>query len=79
MCVCGPRDYTDPFPGLSLSLAGPVSINSLVQEGHSLSRRRREEGGGGGGESGVQDEEEEGELEEDDGSSRRKMRKNKAD
>lgn len=78
MCVCGPRDYTDPFPGLSLSLAGPVSINSLVQEGHSLSRRRREEGGGGG-ESGVQDEEEEGELEEDDGSSRRKMRKNKAD
>lgn len=77
VCVCGPRDYTDPFPGLSLSLAGPVSINSLVQEGHPLSRRRREEGGGG--ESGVQDEEEEGELEEDDGSSRRKRRKNKAD
>lgn len=76
VCVCGPRDYTDPFPGLSLSLAGPVSINSLVQEGHPLSRRRREEGGG---ESGVQDEEEEGELEEDDGSSRRKRRKNKAD
>lgn len=37
----GPRDYTDPLPGLSLSLACPVSINRLVQEGHWVSVRRR--------------------------------------
>lgn len=37
----GPRDYTDPLPGLSLSLACPVSINRLVQEGHWVSARRR--------------------------------------
>lgn len=37
----GPRDYTDPLPGLSLSLACPVSINRLVQEGLWVSVRRR--------------------------------------
>ena len=45
VCVCVrpfvPRDYTDPFPGLSLLVTCPVSINSLVQEGQLLSRRSK--------------------------------------